>query len=184
MLPPPLLVLLLATSCCAGAAGAAFADELVGGQDAIALLGLEAAGLPLPGILSSNNSQQQQGLSPARLKELLLRDPDLRVHTANLGLVSTCRGLGGRLANATRAAPGRMRLHSAGATSRGSGRLLQQMLQANLDDPAPSSLKVNSAGLPLLHRCAPAGWPCRCRNGKVVWVLVSCGVDGRPHSQR
>ena len=172
--------------------GAAFAEELVGGHDAIALLGLDAARLPLPGV-PAISSEQQQGLSPERLKELLLRDPDLRVSTENRRLVFTCGGLVQYLPNVSRAPSGHRhhhrRLQGAGAPSRGPGRLLQQ---SNPDDSTPISLTVNEAGLPLLHRCADRwclGSEVRRSTGSPLWGprVENCMVPSyrsRPSSTR
>jgi hypothetical protein len=154
------LLLLLVASCRAASdsGGAAFAEELVGGHDAIALLGLDAARLPLPGV-PAISSAQQQGLSPERLKELLLRDPDLRVSTENRRLAFVCGSLLHQAAlnhywasqQAHDQAGRHLHWHGRGDHG-GRSRTLQQLLQADLEDPAPASVPVNAAGLPLLHR--------------------------------
>ena len=146
---------------------AAFVDNLVGGTDAIALLGLDKlpAQLPVPG------AQQAGGpSSPAELRDALLRDADLRVDVSSMKLVYTCRGLGGGMAAQQQGNTSGRRLMSghnhnhdhhpdhpdhqdawhAGGHGHGTRRRLQQLVPADQADP--TGYAKNAAGLPLLHR--------------------------------
>ena len=115
--------------------------DLIGGQEAIQLLGLAAAELPTPFALEAPRTSQRQ-----QLRALLLRDADLRVSKSGRQLVYNCRHLAKHLPNSTQRA--QLEQDHRG----GPRRQLLQLLRPSLEDPAPASLKRAKSGLPLLHR--------------------------------
>jgi hypothetical protein len=123
----------------------ALSDDLVGGQEAVQLLGLGAAELPLP--FGRQVSSQRE-----HLRALLVRDADLRVSRSGRQLVYNCQHLATQLPNSTQRAQLLDDRHS-----RPRRRQLLQLMQPSLEDPAPASLRRTSSGLPLLHRCGPGG---------------------------